>query len=442
MSTGKKTATPATENTPTATTKKEPVGTAAPVTDPLDLWYLCEKVGYALNNPKIRSDGQPMYQRVVTQLIRLDDELSDYHFPYIGEVGYDMTQNPPKPVMSRKRPNYPSSFPLSKYAAIKRGHQWRVRGLAGSDIAVEVVSELMSLDELESTLTPDMRQSADKAKPLPDELSKIFNKRQGLFRIPDVVRLKNRMLIGKQAFSQPNLHTVIEIKFPGDNLSDKQQRDYEYIAGVRRNFRLLKTDTCQVDDKAKREWLRDAQKEPVYLPIGLAGARNRLCQRPEIEAYPLLEGLIAREHQQVKDYFLPYYPPVSAGPRLEPLPDPAIDAAQQRQRQRSRAQLEMALGGPFFAISAGVAAGGVVTIVSGSAAVATGSAASGNGLLLGKAAGQVVSYVRNMLAGGAAAGAGGYAFAEQPAAPASYSRTLTFLDNPAQQRQDYVYWPD
>ncbi|MEC5345324.1 hypothetical protein ABRZ24_22380, partial [Brenneria populi] len=62
-----------------------------------------------------------------------------------------------------------------------------------------------------------------------------------------------------------------------------------------------------------------------------------------------------------------------------------------------------------------------------------------------RAAGQVVSYVRNMLAGGAAAGTSGYAFAEQssaPAAPASYSLTLTFLDDPAQRRQDYVYWPD
>ncbi|MEE3661795.1 VRR-NUC domain-containing protein [Brenneria sp. g21c3] len=441
MSTGKKIATPATENT-TATTKKTPGGTVALVTDPLDLWYLCEKVGYALNNPKIRSDGQPMYQRVVTQLIRLDDEMFSYHFPYIGEVGYDMTQFPPKPVMSRRRPNYPSTFPLSKYAAIKEGLQWRVRGLAGSDIAVEVVSELMSLDELESALTPEMRQSAGKAKPLPDELEKMLKKRRrGMLRIPDVVRLKNRMLVGKQAFSQPNLHTVIEIKFPGDRLTTDQQRAYEDIAGAE-NFRLLETHTCQVDDKTKRKWLRDAKKEPVYLPVGLAGARNRLCQRPEIEAYPLLEGLIASEHQQVRDYFAPYSPPVSAGPRFEPMPDPAITAAQARQRQRERAQLEMALGGPLFAISAGVAAAGAVTAAGGAATAATGSAASGgDGLLLGRAAGQVVSYVRNMLVGGAV-GAGGYAFAEQPAATVSYSLTLTFLDNPAQRQQDYVYWPD
>ncbi|MEC5345325.1 VRR-NUC domain-containing protein, partial [Brenneria populi] len=397
MSTGKKTATPAAGRETTTDTKKEPGGTAAPVTDPLDLWYLCEKVGYALNNPKIRSDGQPMYQRVVTQLIRLDDEMFSYHFPYIGEVGYDMTQNPPKPVMSRMRPNYPSTFPLSKYAAIKRGHQWRVRGLAGSDIAVELVSELMSLEELESTLTPEMRQGAGKVKPLPDELSRIYNKRQGLFRIPDVVRLKNRMLIGKQAFSQSNLHTVIEIKFPGDKLTEEQQQAYEDIAGAE-NFRLLETDTCRVDDKTQREWLRDAKKEPVYLPVGLAGARNRLCLRPELEAYPLLEGLIAREHQQVKDYFVPYYPPLNAGPRLEPMPDPALAAAQEQQQRKARAQLELALGGPFFAIAAGVAGGGAVTAAGGSAAVAAGSAASGGeSLLLGRAAGQVVSYVRNML---------------------------------------------
>ncbi|MGK6520298.1 hypothetical protein AB6S00_011525 [Enterobacter hormaechei] len=62
-----------------------------PVTNPLDLWYLCEKINYALSNPLIDKDGSRQYQRVVTRIIRKENEFFDFHHPYIGECGYDMT---------------------------------------------------------------------------------------------------------------------------------------------------------------------------------------------------------------------------------------------------------------------------------------------------------------------------------------------------------------
>ncbi len=60
---------------------------------------------------------------------------------------------------------------------------------------------------------------------------------------------------------------MIEIKFPGDRLSREQQINYMNIAGNEDNFRLLETDVCQIDDKRKREWIRDAVQEPVYKPV-------------------------------------------------------------------------------------------------------------------------------------------------------------------------------
>lgn len=63
MAAGKKTASLPSEPKRTASTVKEPTGTVARVTNPLDLWYLCKKINYALKYPAKRSDGQLMYQR-------------------------------------------------------------------------------------------------------------------------------------------------------------------------------------------------------------------------------------------------------------------------------------------------------------------------------------------------------------------------------------------
>ena len=319
MASGKKSATIPGTSTKKTPTVIQPAGTVAQVTNPLDLWYLCEKVNYALKFPKISSSGAILYQRVVTRLIRFDDRNFDYHFPYIGEVGYDMTRNPPAPIMSQRNPNWPSSFPLSKFWAIKKGYDFRMRGLGISDVVVERISELMPLDELENILGPELRSQSGKSKAVPNDLENLLKGKRGLFRIPDVIRINNTMLTGKQAFTQQNIHTVIEIKFPGDKLSPEQQIAYQRIAGDRQKFRLLETKVCQIDGKRKREWIRDAKKEPVYLPVGLAGHKPL----PEgMEPYPLLEGEIQQEFEAVQQHFAPLIPANYDMPRLEPMPDP------------------------------------------------------------------------------------------------------------------------
>ncbi|MBD2792534.1 VRR-NUC domain-containing protein [Xenorhabdus szentirmaii] len=451
----KKTATLPQESPKKTPTVSQPEGAVAPVTNPLDLWYLCEKVNYAIKNPKKRSDGQMMYQRVVTQLIRKDDRAFNYHFPYIGEVGYDMTQSPPKPIMSRRNPNWPSTFPLSKFHAIKKGYGYRLRGLGLSDVEVQRILELLTSGELESLLSPEMRQQHGAAKPLPNELEQLIKGQKGLFRIPDVVRIKNIMLAGKLAFSQENIHTVIEIKFPGDRLTPEQRVAYVDIAGGRMKFRLLETGVCQVDDKRKREWIRDAKKEPVYVPVGLAGARmnsdESQCLRPDVVAYPLLEGDIEQEFQQVQQFLAPHQPARQSGPRFEPV-DPAVRIAQERELEKARGKLGAILGAPLFVAGSGAA---LATAATTTTTAVTGAVAEVE-VLIGYIGGQVVRYARTIGTGVAvgSSAAGTYATAEphpvepQPVGPKikpeyeGLSRTMKFLNDPLQPSQDYIYWPD
>lgn len=69
-----------------SSTKRDVSAEVLPVTNPLDLWYLCEKAQYAGANPyKRASDEAPMYQRTVALWIRADNELFEYRWPYCAE---------------------------------------------------------------------------------------------------------------------------------------------------------------------------------------------------------------------------------------------------------------------------------------------------------------------------------------------------------------------
>lgn len=422
MAAGKKTANlPGTPKIKASTVKK-PTGTAVPVTDPLDLWYLCEKVNYALKYPSRRSDGKLMYQRKVTRMIRKDNKNFNFHFPYIGEVGYDMTQAIPSPLMSKKHPQWPSSFPLSQYHLIKNNYESRLHHMAEGK--VERVIELLTRDELETLPMPGG------GNVVLDDAMDVLLKRKGSFRIPDVIRLKDISLSGKVAFSQSNIHTVIEIKFSGDKLSEAQQRAYSMIAGKPSKFRLLETHVCQVDDKRKREWIRDSVQEPVYKPVADAlGETEKICIRPEVPAYPLLEGEMEQEFLQVQQHFDElagdyWVPP--AGIKLHALQaqrDAGSAAQEARERERAAGFLGALLIGPMVVVPA---------LVGASAAAAT----TGESLT-GSIAGIAVPYARTVTTFLIPAGSAGMATAAEPAGQQSSSSSFNLP-----QRQDFVYWPD
>jgi hypothetical protein len=431
MADDKRTATPA-DATKRTTTKPEATDVVMPVTDPIDLWYLCEKVTYANANPLSRADGVVMYQRVVTQLIRLDCDFFNYAFPYAGEVGYDMTQAPPAPIMSRKESHRPSQFPLSQYRAIKEGFLQKPFAPW-----LEVDKELLSLGELEEGLTPEDR--ADQPRP--------FQGGKGMFRIPDVIRMINFTLSGKPQFSQPNIYNVIEIKFAGDRLREEQVRDYRKIAGNRNNFRLLQTNMCDGSERRTREWVRAAAKEPVYMPVGkamerAARRRNGMAIIPE---YELLVDAIDREHQEVRRVITPggdlpkkappwrcsVDPPkeetttyLSAGPSVEE------EARRRRENERRVAGLELTLMAPFV-----VAAGATIAI---GAPIVLGGGSAAEPLIIARTGAKVIPFARVLRPVAAATGAAATVekLAAQPADPPQQEQTVYALPT------TYVYWPD
>ncbi|MGK9415391.1 VRR-NUC domain-containing protein [Pseudomonas cedrina] len=319
-------------------TKPTGTGTVLPVTDPLDLWYLCEKASYAKAIPYKRAkDGYPMYQRTVSQLVRCDNEAFRYHFPYCGEVGFDMSKSPPQPIMSKREPHRPSSFPLSQYQQLRNRHFEQLASM-------RVETDLLSKTDLEQMLSL-APSTSDGALWIDRQRSP-----RGLLRIPDVLRLRSFGNPSKAQYSQSNLVSVIEMKFPGDSLSPVQQLAYQRIAGDKAKLRLLETKSCDSSEKQKwREWVRASVSEPVYRPVEQV---INLPSRAAAARHKLLVGRIDTEHAaarlRLETQFVPPGTPV-----MTAAPD---ERAIQEQNRRAVAGIEITLTAPFVAIGAAMAA--------------------------------------------------------------------------------------
>lgn len=318
-------------------TKPTGNGTVLPVMDPLDLWYLCEKASYAKVTPYKRAkDGHPMYQRTVSQLVRCDNEAFGYHFPYCGEVGFDMSKSPPQPIMSKREPHRPSSFPLSQYQQLRNRHFEQLA-------TMRIETELLSKTELEQMLSP-VPSTSQGALWIDGQ-----KKPRGLLRIPDVLRLRAFGNPSKLQYSQNNLASVIEMKFPGDRLTRDQQTAYEDIAGDYQKLRLLETKNCDSSDKQKwREWVRSSVSEPVYRPVEQVVS---LASRAAAARHKLLVGHIDAEHAAARSRLETQF--VAPG-------TPVMTAAQdqrtiQAQNRRAAASIEITLAAPFVAIGAAMA---------------------------------------------------------------------------------------
>ncbi len=415
-------------------TKPSSSGMVLPVTDPLDLWYLCEKASYAKAIPYKRAkDGYPMYQRTVSQLVRCDNEAFSYHFPYCGEVGFDMSKSPPQPIMSKREPHRPSRFPLSQYQQLRNRHFEQLTSM-------RVETDLLSKTELEQTL-PITRATTDGALWIDGQKNP-----RGLLRIPDVLRLRAFGNPGKSQYSQSNLVSVIEMKFPGDSLTPVQQLAYQRIAGDTTKLRLLETKNCDSSDKQKwREWVRSSVSEPVYRPVTQVVS---LASRAAAARHKLLVGRIDAEHVAARlkletQFVAPGTPVMTA----------ALDQrAIQAQNQRAVAGIEMTLAAPFVAI------GGAMVSMAAAPATATAEAT----LLVANAGGHSIRFkpfitaAKRVLAGGTAgAGTAMPAFAQTNTGSSDSSLFGDDQDtqarwaewNQRQQHQqttlqNYVFWED
>lgn len=454
MSKGGKSGIPHNTGTATAITKSSATGIVQPVTNPLDLWYLCEKINYALASPVTDKDGSRQYQRVVTRMIREENMFFDFHHPYIGECGYDMTRTPPQPIMSIRNPNWPSSLPLSKYGVIRKNylkgmHDIRVSDISEFDIIrVEVLRYLLSLNELEGVVTPEMRRENSSLKEV-YKLDDIFKIKKGLFRVPDIVKLSDITLTGITAFQQGNIDDIIEIKFneTNDRLTKAQQIAYEYIAGDPKKLHLLKSHVCQTDDRRRRRWLREAKREPLYVPLA-RGLKEHL--RLEAEEYQHLIGAIDLELSKVNAHLHPvldvqnkikYDTPYKLEAQISYEEKQRIEQQQAEIRRR----IGIALGGPMWLISAIGVGTGAVMMMGGTAGVAVTGSASG-AFRVGAKVIEFSPVNKEAARAAVAAGASATAFelAAKDTVKSQYDTVIEqrMLNELTDQRQQYIYWDD
>ncbi len=353
------------------TKRPEAAGTVLPVENPMDLWYLCQKAGFAERFPMRDARGRALCQRQVSRWVHHDCKGNRWKWPYWGEVGFNMLPGggrPPEAIMSRREPFRPSTMPLSRYEIIRR----RVAFQAGIDegvlpwVLIGLVEPLVTTEYLENNLSPDevreayrLVRSADTGW---DWTALDRPTIPGLLRIPDVIRLRDyKGRTGSARFAADNIAYLIEIKFEGDALTREQIDAYRKIVNYDlRKFRLLETKACKVPRRRRREWLEKARNaEPVFRAVeGGVTSPERLkefhAQLPQ--AAMLLHDMEA-EQQAVRRLF-------GGARRIDERRyfaelrtyDSQRAAREEVERRRLREQLTLILGAPL----AGAAAGAVL----------------------------------------------------------------------------------
>lgn len=160
--------------------------------DPRDRQVLCAVVCKCDAVPSIGLGGQRLKQQCVSGRLKLADALGDNQSPYKAEINYDMSKEPPAPIMD--------SGVVTRAHAYLPG--WIQRywpgGLGG--------------------YTPGI----------------------GSIRRPDVVIVNAPSLPP----TQDNIKNVVEIKFPPDSINRKQTRAYARIAGDPAKVVNMKPSDC------------------------------------------------------------------------------------------------------------------------------------------------------------------------------------------------------
>jgi hypothetical protein len=165
--------------------------------DVQDRQALCFTICKCNTMPPVGSKGQMLKQQCVSGRLKTADALANYQSPYKAEVNYDMSQDPPAPIMERR--------------IVTKAHDY----------------------------LPGWIQ-----KYWPGGL-KDYTPGIGNIRRPDVVIVKN----ASQPPTQDNLKNVVEIKFPPDAVDLKQQAAYEEIAGEPNKVVTMGPSDCECSGK-------------------------------------------------------------------------------------------------------------------------------------------------------------------------------------------------
>jgi hypothetical protein len=169
-----------------------------PKLDAYDKAMLCPVICKCEKPPGTGADGRSLKQSCVSNTLRAADKALDHQSPYKPEVNYDMTKSPPAPIMDK--------------GIATKGHDW-----------------------------------------LPGWLNKYWPKGEddppfvagrGLIRRPDVVIVNDPT----KPPTQDNIKQVVEIKFPPDNMSPRQEAAYTKIAGDENKLVALSPRDCDCWD--------------------------------------------------------------------------------------------------------------------------------------------------------------------------------------------------
>jgi hypothetical protein len=177
--------------------RTNPVRVRRNALDAQDREALCSVICKCNAMPSIGVTGQKLKQQCVSGRLKAADAIGDHQSPYKAEINYDMSRDPPSPIMNSqvvtKAHDYLPGW-IQKY--------WP-GGLDG--------------------YTPGV----------------------GNIRRPDVVIVNDPSLPP----TQDNLKSVVEIKFPPDQFDPKQQEAYERIAGDPSKVATMGPNDCGCSDE-------------------------------------------------------------------------------------------------------------------------------------------------------------------------------------------------
>jgi hypothetical protein len=170
-----------------------PVNLDRPNADQKDKQVLCSAICQCKSTPGIGKDGRSLKQACVSGRLKTLDGLLKHRSPYKPEVNYDMTRQPPTPIMDSANDAKP--------------HDW-LPGFIKK------------------------HWEADHGSP--------YLKGAGMVRRPDVVIVNDPT----RPPTQDNIKQVVEIKFPPDKMDDPQREAYTQIAGSPNKLVEMGPDDC------------------------------------------------------------------------------------------------------------------------------------------------------------------------------------------------------
>lgn len=182
--------------------KTNPVGILDPNLDPQDKMVLCSAVCYCSSTPNISQDGKNLKQNCVAQRLGELDEVLYGQSPYKPEVSYDMTKNPPQPILDSQTGS--------------RAHGW---------------------------IPGWIKKYWDDDPEHPP-----FKPGNGMIRRPDVVIVN----APKKPPTQDNIKQVVEMKFPPDPRNNEQLEDYAEIAGNKNKVVEMQSTDCDCSQESQK----------------------------------------------------------------------------------------------------------------------------------------------------------------------------------------------